>query len=207
MQPDREGGREQEQTHRPQKTHRGAKKERIMNRTTIAPAIIGLAILAGGRQSGASPVFAKSERVRASAIAGTWVGSDGREFSIRETPGGGLRIKAPEGDEHTGVLVDIGGRSIIEIPMSDPARMSDDASPVYHYGLIRVSGDTMEHQPLNGAWLASQQQGSSAIIAAPLASGAGTVTATDPETMRALLKRAAADPNAWSQAEVLKRKP
>ncbi len=178
-----------------------------MNRTIIAPAIIGLAILAGGCQSGASPVFAKSERVSASAIAGTWVGTDGREFSIRETPGGGLRIKATEGDEHTGVLVDIGGRSIVEIPMSDPARMSDDASPVYHYGLIKVSGDTMEHQSLNPAWLTSQQQQSSAIVAAPLASGAGTVTATDPETMRGLLKKAVADPNAWGAKEILTRRP
>lgn len=177
-----------------------------MRSMILSMILLSGAVLAGCR-SGASPVFAKSERVSASAIAGTWAGTDGREFSIRETPGGGLRIKAPEGDEHTGVLVDIGGRSIIEIPMSDPARMSDDASPVYHYGLIRVSGDTMEHQPLNGAWLASQQQGNSSIVAAPLASGAGTVTATDPETMRGLLKKAVADPNAWGAKEILTRRP
>ncbi|MBX3315490.1 MAG: hypothetical protein KF902_01355 [Phycisphaeraceae bacterium] len=178
-----------------------------MNRAIIAGGIIGLSILAGGCGSSPSPVFAKSERVSASSIAGTWVTTDGRTFTIRETPGGGLRIKDRDGNEHTGVLVSIGGRSIIEIPMSDSSRMSDDASPVYHYGLVKVSGDTMEHQGLSAAWLTGQQQLSSAIVAAPLASGAGTVTATDPETMRGLLKKAAADPNAWGVKEVLTRKP
>lgn len=152
-----------------------------------------------------SAVFAKSEVVSPASLTGTWTAADGRTFTIRETPGGGLRIKGPEG-EHTGVLVDVAGRSIIEIPMSDPARMGDDASPVYHYGLVRVSGgDTMEHQGLNAAWLVGQQQGSSAIVAAPLASGAGTVTATDPETMRGLLKKAATDPSAWGVKETLTR--
>lgn len=171
--------------------------------------IVTIATLAIASLSGCttnqSPVFAKSEVVSAESLAGTWTATDGRVFTIRETPGGGLRIKGPEG-EHTGVLVSVGGRSIIEIPMSDPARMSDDASPVYHYGLVKVSGDTMEHQGLNAAWLTGQQQGSSSIVAAPLASGAGTVTATDPETMRGLLKKAAADPNAWGAKEILTRK-
>ncbi|MCW5767889.1 MAG: hypothetical protein KIT19_04335 [Phycisphaeraceae bacterium] len=154
-----------------------------------------------------SAVFAKSEVVSPSSLKGTWTAADGRTFTIRETPGGGLRIKDRDGNEHTGVLVSIGGRSIIEIPMSDPARMSDDAAPVYHYGLVRVNGDTMEHQSLSPAWLSSQQQLSSAIVAAPLASGAGTVTATDPETMRGLLKKAVGDPNAWGSKEILTRKP
>ena len=177
-----------------------------MRRAIIAGGIIGFSILAGGCGSSPSPVFAKSERVSASSIAGTWVASDGREFSIRETPGGGLVI-SDGGTSHTGVLVNIGGSTIIEIPMSDPSRMSDDAAPVYHYGLVRVSGSTMEHQPLNPAWLSGEQQNSSAIVAAPLASGAGTVTATDPETMRGLLKKAASDPNAWGKKETLTRKP
>lgn len=184
----------------------GAEKGIAMRSMILSMMLLSGAALTGC-QSGQSPVFAKSERVSASAIAGTWVGSDGREFSIRETPGGGLRIKSPEGEEHTGVLVDIGGRSIIEIPMSDPARMADEAAPVYHYGLVKVGGDTMEHQSLSPAWLTSQQQQGSAIVAAPLASGAGTVTATDPETMRALLKKAASDLNAWSAKETLTRKP
>lgn len=168
--------------------------------------ILSLAVAAvGGCTSSQSSVFAKSEVVSAKSLAGTWTGADGRTLTIRETPGGGLRIKDRDGNEHTGVLADLGGRSIIEIPMSDPARMSDDASPVYHYGLVKVSGDTMEHQPLNAAWLASQQQGSSSIVAAPLASGAGTVTATDPGTMRGLLRKAAGDPNAWGAKEILTR--
>lgn len=176
-----------------------------MKHVILAALVLGGGCVAGCKTN-QSPVFAKSEVVSAKSLAGTWTASDGRTFTIRETPGGGLRIKGPEGDEHTGVLVSVGGRSIIEIPMSDPARMSDDASPVYHYGLVKVSGDTMEHQPLNAAWLTGQQQGSSAIVAAPLASGAGTVTATDPETMRGLLKKAAADANAWGAKEILTRK-
>lgn len=177
-----------------------------MHRGIIAASIVGLGIIAGCKSS-QSPVFAKSEVVSPATIAGTWTSTDGRTFTIRETPGGGLRIKGPEGDEHSGVLVSMDGKSILEIPLSDPASMGKDAAPVYHYGLVTVSGDTMEHRSLNAAWLEGQQRGSSVIVAAPLASGAGSVTATDPETMRGLLKRAAQDRGAWSQAEVLKRKP
>ncbi|MBX3361093.1 MAG: hypothetical protein KF912_11880 [Phycisphaeraceae bacterium] len=176
-----------------------------MDRAVIAMGIVGLGILAGGCKSHQSPIFAKSEYVRASSLAGTWTSTDGRTFTIRETPGGGLII-SDGGESYTGVLVNIGGSSILEIPMSDPSRMSVDASPVYHYGLVKVSGDTMEHQGLSPAWLASQHQQSSAIVAAPLASGTGTVTATDPETMRGLLKKAVADPNAWGAKEILTRK-
>lgn len=178
----------------------------MMKSLLLSCSLLGSIALTGCKTH-QSAVFAKSEVVSPSSLKGTWTASDGRTFTIRETPGGGLRIKGPEGDEHTGVLVDIGGRSIIEIPMSDSSRMGEGASPVYHYGLVRVSGDTMEHQGLNAAWLVGQQQGSSAIVAAPLASGAGTVTATDPETMRGLLKKAAADANAWGAKEILTRKP
>ncbi len=172
----------------------------------VATGVLAVASFTGCKGN-LSPIFARSEVVSPASLAGTWTATDGRVFTIRETRDDGLTIKGPEGEEHTGVLVNVGGRSIIEIPMSDPARMSDDASPVYHYGLVKVSGDTMEHQGLNAAWLTSQQQGSSSIVAAPLASGAGTVTATDPETMRGLLKKAAADPNAWGAKEILTRKP
>lgn len=172
----------------------------------VAIGSLALAAIAGCNTT-QSPVFAKSERVDASSIAGTWDASDGRVFVIRETPGGGLRLREPGKDEYTGVLVNVEGRTVIEIPLSDPARMGDDATPVYHYGLVRVSGDTMEHQPLNPAWLTGQQQGSSVIVAAPLVSGTGTVTATDPETMRGLLKKAVNDQNAWGKKETLKRRP
>lgn len=172
----------------------------------MAVAIGALAMVQlNGCKSSQSPVFAKSEVVSAKSLAGTWTATDGRTFTIRETPGGGLRIQDRDGNEHTGVLVSVGGRSIIEIAMSDTASMGQDAAPVYHYGLVKIAGDTMEHQGLSAAWLTSQQQQSSAIVAAPLASGAGTVTATDPETMRGLLKKAAGDPNAWGAKETLIR--
>lgn len=181
-------------------------KKHITMVGAVAIGVLAMTPLAGCRST-QSPVFAKSEIVSPASLAGTWTTADGRAFVIEETHKNGLSIKGPGGEEHTGVLVNVGGRSIIEIPMSDTARMDENAAPVYHYGLVKVTGDTMEHQGLSAAWLTSQQQGSSAIVAAPLASGAGTVTAADPETMRGLLKKAAADANAWGAKEILTRKP
>lgn len=174
-----------------------------MKHRVAAGIMVGAALLAGCRTN-QSPVFERSEVVSAASMAGTWRGADGRTFTITETPGGGVRI-ASEAGEHTGVLVNVGGRTIVEVPLSVAREMGEDAAPVYHYGRLRVSGETLEHQPLSAAWLSAQEQGSEGIASAPLASGMARVTVTDAGTMRRLLERAAGDERAWGEKEVLAR--
>lgn len=170
-----------------------------------------LAALGGCKGSGANTertVFGNQDRADPRILAGDWEGREGLVVSIRETAAGGLRIwsNADPETEYAGMLIDVGGRTIVEVPLSDEHAMDSDAAPVSLFARVWVAGDTLTSQPLRAEWLEARGSAESGIVRAPLAQGEGHVTVGDPAAMRDLLRRASADDTAWGASERYRRK-
>ena len=173
-------------------------------RTHALIAIASLSMTLGGC-SVTSALF-PGHTMSAAALDGEWESGDGTRVTLDKTVGGGITvIPSREGAErYTGVLIDVDGTTIIELPLSNALR--EGATPVYHYGKLVMNGDTLTHQALKGEWLLRQSDGPGGITSVGVADDSvSRVAVGDPDQMRRMLERAVQDPAAWGPAETWTR--
>ncbi len=154
-----------------------------------------------------TPMLAdKDRRVAHDEIVGTWKQQNGNTIDFDDWSNNryGLRIERPDGtvsERMVARLMDLGDVTYMEVLLNDPAK---DQPPVYHYGKVEVSGDTMRHWAISPAWL-GQQVDESTLVTSTTEAGRPVAMTTDPDALRAVLRKATNDPSAFQQPETLRR--
>jgi hypothetical protein len=103
-------------------------------------------------------------------------------------------------------LLEIGGKRFVEIAVHDPKGSKE--VPVYMYGRLDITGDTITYRRLRNEWLESAVKGMEGVTyksTGQVQRGTGGVVVRDPAHMHDLLSKAAADPAAFGEPEVAHR--
>ena len=137
--------------------------------------------------------LARGDAIRNDAIIGTWQGQNGHVYEVERGAGASYTAHVTQtgGTEDTlhVDLIDVDRQIFCQIPIGDGA----DGAPLYHFGLIAIANDTIQHRPLDERWL-NEHTGSDN----------GLVVCEDPATMRDLLRAAIRD-RAFGPTDTLQR--
>ena len=137
--------------------------------------------------------LARDNAVRNDSIIGTWKNTVGDVYTVRHGSGSSYIAEGTLADGTRNTLdidlIEVNEQTIVQIPLG----MGADGAPLYHFGLLAITSESIQHRPLNEQWL-NEQTGSDN----------GLAVFNDPAHLRALLQRAIED-RAFGATETLKR--
>jgi hypothetical protein len=182
-----------------------------MNRGLTIFAVSAALIVAGPmacKNNRMTSLVRRGDAVSSESIVGNWVNDRGTQLHITQSAGRSMRVATVRtgGEEavFNGTLFNVKGTTVMEVPLTDPALLGADEAPVYHYGRVRVEGDTLMYRSIRPEWLETAGRDVEA-FRAPIEGSEGWVTVADADDMRSLLEEAVETDAAWGAAEVFRR--
>jgi hypothetical protein len=175
--------------------------------------VIALAFLTPACHTGSKKPSNAPKQVLNPQFVGTWKLPSGDTVTISPAADFKFDLMTQNKDGTTqskGWLLDVDGSQFCAIQVYTP---SDDEKkkggvPLYHFGQIKIEGDTLLHRPLKASWLSKAVSGKSGdqyVTTEKTKAGTGVAFVPDVEHIDVILRQAIRDPGAFDDTERLTR--